>query len=126
MSSELKEENIPKQGRGRPRTVNITDMKAYKKEYNREYCKTYKREYNKEYHREYAKKKSGPPKIKVTKNTLLEDIQPQSIENKNYNAKRYHTFYIFVKKLLEKDSIQINTDYKDKFLGFFTQSNCVK
>ena len=120
MSSELKEENIPdsetesKRGRGRPRTVNITDINKY--------------------HREF-KKKYAAPKIRVTENTLLEDFKPKPCDMKEYSTKQYRTFYIFVKKLLEKDSIQINADYKDTFLGFFTRpsegsqsnkSNCVK
>jgi hypothetical protein len=41
MSSKTKEENIPKRCRGRPRTVDITDMKTYKREYNREFAKKY-------------------------------------------------------------------------------------
>ena len=124
MSSDTKEENIPdsvrepKRGRGRPRTVNIIDMKTYKREYNREFAKKY-----------------AAPKILVTENTLLEDFKPKPCNIKEYSTKQYRTFYIFVKKLLEKDSIQINADYKDTFLGFFTRpsegsqsnkSNCVK
>ena len=114
MSSELKEENIPKKGRGRPRTVNITDVKKYNREFQRKYL---------------------APKILVTENTLLEDFKPKPCNIKEYSTKQYRTFYIFVKKLLEKDYIQINEDYKDKFLGFFTRplegtqsnkSNCVK
>ena len=108
MSSELKEENIPKKGRGRPRTVNITDVKKYNREFQKKYL---------------------APKQYVTENTLLEDFKPKPCDMKEYSTKQYRTFYIFVKKLLEKDSIQINADYKDTFLGFFTQSNksnCVK
>jgi hypothetical protein len=105
MSNQQKEENIPKRGRGRPRTVNITDIKTYNREFQRKYA---------------------APKIKVTENTLLEDFKAKPCNIKDYSTKQYRTFYIFVKKLLEKDSIQINADYKDKFLGFFTQSNCVK
>ena len=109
MSSKTKEENTPKRGRGRPRTVNITDMNKYQREYQREFQKKY-----------------AAPKILVTENTLLEDFKAKPCNIKDYSTKQYRTFYIFVKKLLEKDSIQINADYKDKFLGFFTQSNCVK
>ena len=109
MSSEIKEESLPKKGKERRKKVTITDMTKYKREFSRQY--------------------SSLGKENVTENYKLEDIKPIYCDIKNHSAKPYRTFYIFVKKLLEKDSIQINADYKDKFLGFFTQSNptnCVK
>lgn len=120
MSSEIKEEIIVKKARGRPKIDDVTKLKTYDR---------------KKYGREFDRQYSNREKEGITENYKLEDIKPVYCDTKKHSAKPYRTFYIFVKKLLEKDSIQINADYKDTFLGFFTRplegtqsnkSNCVK